>query len=97
MPVIGVLVAGATGRNSLDASFYQGLKELTSSFLATRAKAGAGQNRRADGLEPYLAALAHRGEAFVLFLVHGAFPFPGPGGRVKFRSADRLSLQNFTR
>jgi hypothetical protein len=54
------------------------LLELTSGFLATRAVAGPGQNRRADCLEFHLTALAHREEVFVLFLVHGAFPFLGP-------------------
>src|SRR5271166_2301123 len=34
------------------------LLELTSGFLATRAVAGSGQNRRADGLEFHLTALA---------------------------------------
>jgi hypothetical protein len=53
------------------------LFEPTSGFLATRAKAGAGQDRRADCLELHLAALAHREEAFVLFLVHCAFPLSG--------------------
>jgi hypothetical protein len=46
--------------------------------LATRAVAGRGQNRRADCLEFHLTALAHCEEMFVLFLVHGAFPFLGP-------------------
>src|SRR5262245_5718154 len=50
------------------------LLELTSCFLATRAIAGAGQNRWADCLELHLTALAHRGEVFVLFLVHCTFP-----------------------
>ena len=54
------------------------LLELTSGFLATRAVAGRGQNRRADCLEFHLTALAHREEMFVPFLVHGAFPFLGP-------------------
>jgi cold shock protein len=35
-------------------------------------------SKRADCLELHLTALAHRGEMFVLFLVHGAFPFLGP-------------------
>src|SRR5215470_4645785 len=48
------------------------LLEPTSGFLATRAIAGAGQNRRADCLELHLTALANRGEVFVLFLVHCA-------------------------
>jgi hypothetical protein len=41
--------------------------------LATRAVAGPGQNRRADGLEFHLAALAYREEMLGLFPVHG-FP-----------------------
>src|SRR4029077_17369779 len=53
------------------------LLELTSGFLATRAVAGPGQNRRADWLEFHLAALGHREEMYVLFLVHGSFPFLG--------------------
>jgi hypothetical protein len=48
------------------------LFELISGFLATRAVAGRGQNRRADCLEFHLTALAHREEMFVLFLVHVA-------------------------
>jgi hypothetical protein len=46
--------------------------------LATSAVAGPVQNRWADCLEFHLTALAHREEMFVLFLVHGAFPFLGP-------------------
>ena len=46
------------------------LLEPTSGFLATRAIAGAGHNRLAHCLELHFAALAHRGEVFVLFLVH---------------------------
>jgi hypothetical protein len=51
------------------------LLELTSGFLATRAKARAGQNRWANCLELHLAALARRGEAFMPILVHYGFPF----------------------
>ena len=54
------------------------LLEPTSGFLAARAIAGAGQNRRTDCLEFHLAALAYRGKVFVLLLVHCDFPFLDP-------------------
>jgi hypothetical protein len=49
--------------------------EPASGFLATRAIAGAGQNRLADGFQSHLAASAHRGEVVVLFPVHCDRPF----------------------
>jgi hypothetical protein len=58
------------------------LLELMSGLLATAAIAGAGEDRRADGFELHLAALAGRGK-LLLLLAHGAFPslvlfdFPG--------------------
>jgi hypothetical protein len=51
------------------------LFDLASGFLATRAIAGGGQNRRAGDCELHLAALASRGKVFVLLLVHGALTF----------------------
>ena len=53
------------------------LLELTSGFLATRAIARAGQNRRPHCLELRLGASAHRGAVSMLFLVHCAFQFLG--------------------
>jgi hypothetical protein len=49
--------------------------EPASGFLAARAKAGAGQNRRTDRLEFHLAALAGRGKLLVLLLVHSVSRF----------------------
>jgi hypothetical protein len=49
------------------------LPELVSGLLAARAIAGAGQDRRADGFEFHLAALAGCGNLVGLRLVHGAF------------------------
>ena len=54
------------------------LLEPASGFLAARAIAGAGQNRRAECLEFHLATLAYRGKVFVLLLVQCDFPFLGP-------------------
>jgi hypothetical protein len=54
------------------------LLEPTSGFLATRAIAGTGQNRRANGLELHFAASAGREKALVLLLVHCVFPILGP-------------------
>jgi hypothetical protein len=54
------------------------LLDQTSGLLATGAIAGAGQDRRTDGVEPHLAASARCGKALVLLLVHGGFPCLGP-------------------
>ncbi len=54
------------------------LLEATSGFLATRAIARGGQNRSADRLQFHLAASAHPGKLFLLFLVHGDRPFVDP-------------------
>jgi hypothetical protein len=50
------------------------LPELTPGFLATGAITGAGQDRRAEGFEFHLAALARRGKVLLLLFIHGACP-----------------------
>ena len=55
------------------------LLELTSGFLAARAIAGGGQNRRTGCLELYFAALARWKKLFVL-LVHWIPILSGPDG-----------------
>ena len=58
------------------------LLEAASGFLATRAIAGGGQNRPADGLQFHLAASAYRGEVLLLFLVHCDRPSVRPVHKV---------------
>jgi hypothetical protein len=53
------------------------LLEAASGFLATRAIAGGGQNRPANGLQFHLAASAYPGEVFLLPLVHCDRPLEG--------------------
>jgi hypothetical protein len=54
------------------------LLEAMSRFLATRAIAAGGQNWPADSFQFHLAASAYRRQLFLLFLVHGDYPFVGP-------------------